>query len=50
MRLAERAELTGSGIKSVGIAAAYAVAAEDGVITLPMRRRAAAAELRKFGG
>lgn len=48
-RLAERAELTGSGIKSAAIAAAYAAAAEDGVITLPMLRRAAAAELRKSG-
>lgn len=48
-RLAERAELTGSGIKSAAVAAAYAAAAGDGVITLPMLRQAAAEELRKNG-
>ena len=48
-RLAERAELTGSGIKAAAVSAAYAAAAGEGSITLPLLRQAAAEELRKSG-
>lgn len=48
-RLAERAELTGSGIKSAAVSAAYDAASTDGVVTLAKLRRAAAEELRKAG-
>ena len=48
-RLAERAELTGSGIKAAAVSAAYAAAASGGVVTMAMIRRAAVEELRKAG-
>ena len=48
-RLAEHAELTGSGIKAAAVSAAYAAAAGEGSITLPLLRQAAAEELRKSG-